>query len=748
MLMVRSMVVLCVLAAPLAAAAADTPRPEPVNIRRAAGAITIDGALDDAGWQGAAVMDRFYETSPGENAEPKVKTLAWVTYDQRYFYIALKCFDPEPRKIRAPYVERDNVIGTDDNVAIFLDTRNDRRSAVELRVNPRGIQADAVFSDANFNEDFSPDFFYDSAARITDEGWQAELRVPFATLRYPEKDTQEWGIRIWRNYPREFRYAFYSSPSPRGANCYVCHLAPLTGLVGLPTASNLLFVPYATAQHVAEAAPGDPLGEGDPEAQIGLDVKWTPSADTALDLTLNPDFSQVEGDVAQIAVNQRFALFFPEKRPFFLEGVDLFDTPIQAVYTRTLTAPRGGARLTGKIGRSSYTALLAQDEGGGLVVLPGPESSDFAPQDFRSWVGLSRIRTNLGTSFVGLVATGRAIEDGGHNAVVGPDFQWRGGKDRITGQLLLSQSRTPERPELAREWDGRTLSGHGLEIEWSHDTRGLGWEVDYRDFGDEFRNDQGFVPQVGYRAGAAGIGYNFWPEGLLRQVRPFFVAEYAMDREGDLLQRRLVPGVFFAGRRNLAVELAMNLERALTADRTLPRRYLSYFIQLDPSRHLPRISLQGAVGEEIDVENVRTGTGVSVSASATVRPDPHLTLELVSSLRRLDVEAPARADAERLFTAQVQRLKATCNLDARAFVRVIGQYVTTRRDPTLFLAGVPRRDAEFSGSALFSYRLNWQTALFVGYGDERALDERETLRRTQRSFFFKLSYAVQRGVGR
>jgi hypothetical protein len=737
--------VLGVLAVPLASA--DTPRPEPVNIRRAAGAIAIDGALDDAGWQGAAVMDRFYETSPGDNAEPKVKTVAWVTYDQRYLYIALQCFDPDPRKIRAPYVERDDVIGTDDNVAIFLDTRNDRRSAVELRVSPRGIQADTVFSDANHNEDFSPDFFYDSAARITAEGWQAELRVPFATLRYSEKDAQEWGIRIWRNYPREFRYAFYSSPSPRGANCYVCHLAPLIGLVGLPRASSLLFVPYATAQHVAEAeAPGDALGEGNAEAQVGLDVKWTPSADTALDLTLNPDFSQVEGDVAQIAVNQRFALFFPEKRPFFLEGVDLFDTPIQAVYTRTVTAPRGGARLTGKIGRSSYTALLAQDEGGGLVVLPGPESSEFAPQDFRSWVGLSRVRIDLGSSFVGLVATGRAIEGGGHNAVVGPDFQWRGGEDSITGQLLLSRSRTPERPELAREWDGRTLSGHALEIEWNHDTRGLGWEVEYRDFGDEFRNDQGFVPQVGYRAGEAGIGYNFWPEGLLRQVRPSLAVEYATDRDGDLLQRRLAPAVFLTGRQNLVVELAMNFERALTVDRALPRRYLSYFIQFDPSRRLPRITLEGPVGEEIDVANVRTGTGVSVGASATVRPDPHLTLDLVSSLRWLDVKPSAGASAERLFTAQVQRLKATGNLNARAFVRLIGQYVTTRRDPTLFLADVPRRDAAFSGSALFSYRLNWQTALFVGYGDERALDERETLRRTQRSFFFKLSYAFQRGA--
>ena len=187
---------------------------------------------------GAAVIETFWETSPGNNVPPKVKTTAWVTYDDRYFYIAVKCDDPDPRKIRAPYVDRDNVIGTDDNVAIFLDTRNDRRSAVEIRVNPRGIQGDAMFNDANGNEDFSPDFFYDTAARITAEGWQAEVRIPFSTLRYPKADPQTWGVLLWRNYPREYRYFIHSSPVPRGSNCIICRSRELTGLTGLPSAST------------------------------------------------------------------------------------------------------------------------------------------------------------------------------------------------------------------------------------------------------------------------------------------------------------------------------------------------------------------------------------------------------------------------------------------------------------------------------------------------------------------------------
>ena len=732
------------LLASLWAAAAEAPAAGPYHLARAQGPIAIDGDLGDPGWAGAAVVDRFYETSPGDNTEPKVKTVALLAYDDRYLYIGLRCFDPEPGKIRAPFVERDNVIGTDDNVAIFLDTRNDRRSAVEMRVSPRGIQADGVFTDATFNEDFSPDFLYDTAARITDEGWQAEVRVPFSSLRYPKSDPQEWGLMIWRNYPREFRYAYYSSPQPRGSNCYICHLASLQGLSGLPSASGLLLVPYAAGQSVANAdAPGQPLGESDATGDVGLDIKWTPSASTALDATINPDFSQVEADVAQIAVNERFALFFPEKRPFFLEGVDLLQAPIQAVYTRTITEPRGGLRVTSKHGATSYTALATRDQGGGLVILPGPLDSTFAPQDFESWVGIGRVRHDLGSSFLGLLATGRVVDGGGHNVVFGPDFQWRGASDTLTGQFLWSDTTTPDRPELAEEWDGRTLSAGGGQLQFTHDSRTLGGFARYKDFGRDFRDDQGFVPQVGYRQGTAAAGYNFWPQGFLRQVRPVAQFDYSVESGGDLLDRRFFTGVVLVGRKNLNSEVDFVVETARTGVDLLTFHQVQYFAQIDPSRHFPRISAQGFVGEDIDIDNVRVGTGANVSLAATFRPDPHLGLDVNSAVRWLNVDT-AEGPSGRLFTAQVQRLKATVFFSSRAFLRLIGQYVTTRRDPALFTFDVPRKSGDFSGSVLFSYRLNWQTALFLGYGDERALDEQETLQRTSRQFFAKISYALQR----
>ena len=735
----------------VAAAAADEPAvPPPIPLPRASGPIVVDGDLTDPGWKGAAVIDTFFETAFGDNRPPNVTTVAWVAYDDRYVYVAVRCDDPDPRQIRAPYVDRDQVIGTDDNVAIFLDTRNDHRTAQEFRVSPRGIQADAVFNDASGAEDFSPDFYYDTAGRITEKGWQAEVRIPLSSLRYPHADPQKWGIIVWRNYPREFRYAIYSSPQPRGGNCLICLSRELTGLTHLPSSSHLVVAPYASAQEVARAdAPGQPLGPGHTDKRIGLDVKWNPSASTALDATINPDFSQVEADVAQIAVNNRFALFFPEKRPFFLEGADLFDTPIQAMYTRTITSPRWGARTTGKFGASAYTVLVAQDRGGGTVILPGPTGSEFAPQDFRSVVGIARVRRDFGRSFLGLLYTGRENEGAGHNHVAGPDGQWRPNeRDVLAGQLLLSDTVGPDHPGSAPAGDGRRLTSHALETSWNHSTRGIDWSARYRDFGDGFRADEGFVPQVGYREGFVNAGYKFFPKGVFSFVRPFLNAEDAVDREGRLITRQVDPGVLLLGRHNLQSIVQLQLRRERTADQLLSFARLSYLVQIDPSRRFTRVGASGLAGEDVDVLNVRVGRGFRLTAFATVRPTDHLTLDLNSALSWLNVPrgpAPSGglAGDDRLFTAQVQRLKATYNFNPRTFVRLIGQYVSTRRDPSLYVIAVARRSAEFSGSALFSYRLNWQTALFVGYGDERSLDEHERLARTERQLFVKLSYAFQ-----
>src|SRR4051812_23071640 len=372
------------------------------HMTRATAPIRVDGDLSDEAWRSATRIDTWYEVQPGDNGVPPVKSVGYLTYDDRFLYAAFEFEDPNPQAIRAPLGDHDAINGNSmDFGGIFLDALNTGRTAYEFFVTPRNVQYDAIDDDAS-GENSSPDFFWDSAARITDRGWVVEMRIPFSTLRYRNLDPQTWGIILFRNYPRQYRYQLMSTRVPRGNNCLICHENLVAGLEGLPTGGHLIAAPYVSASETAHPAGnvlGSPLVTAPTAPHAGIDVKFTPNANNAIDFTVKPDFSQVESDTAQISANERFALFFPEKRPFFLEGVDLLQTPIQAVYTRTITAPTWGTRVTGKEGGIRYTALVTEDAGGGSAVIPGPNDSSTVPQDFASRVLVGRAKRDIGLSF-------------------------------------------------------------------------------------------------------------------------------------------------------------------------------------------------------------------------------------------------------------------------------------------------------------------------------------------------------------
>ncbi|HTQ80480.1 MAG TPA: carbohydrate binding family 9 domain-containing protein, partial [Thermoanaerobaculia bacterium] len=216
----RSLVLLgCAVFVPLHLAAIETPR---LAIRRATGPITIDGDLSDPAWKDAVRVDTFWETKRGDNAQPPVPTVARLAYDDRYFYAAFEFFDPHPEAIRAPLGDHDGISGDTDYGGVILDARNDGKTAVLFLANPHNVQYDALTNDAS-GEDSSPDYFWDSAARIVKDGWVLEMRIPFSSLRYNRSDPQTWGILLYRNYPRDFHYQMFSAPLPRGSNCFICH---------------------------------------------------------------------------------------------------------------------------------------------------------------------------------------------------------------------------------------------------------------------------------------------------------------------------------------------------------------------------------------------------------------------------------------------------------------------------------------------------------------------------------------------
>ena len=729
---------------------------EPIAIKRSAGKISIDGDLGDEGWRNATRIDKWYEINPGDNTEPKVKNVGYLTYDDRFFYAAFEFEDPNPSAIKAPFADRDNIgNGYNDYGGIILDSRNSGRTATFFVVTPRNVQYDAVTDDAS-GEDSAPDFFWDSATRINAHGWTLEIRIPFSSLRYQAASPATWRILLYRNYPRDRHFQFFSAKIPRGSNCFICRSNSLTGLEHLPGGGHLVAAPYVSASEGAHPRGdiGSPLVSDPVKPHAGLDVKYTPNADNAIDFTINPDFSQVESDTAQISANERFALFFPEKRPFFLEGADLFQTPIQAVYTRTITAPDWGGRMTGKTAGVRYTVLVAQDAGGGSVILPGPNGSNLATQEFGSTDFVARVKRDIGLSFIGMLATVREAHrstnpthsgaDNGNNRVIGPDFQWRpSGSDAVTGQWLFSSSRTPNRPDLADDWTGQHLSGHAAHVRWEHNSKHADWFGFYQDVGDGFRADSGFVPQVGYREGLGGGGWTVRPKGFVSRQRTFLNVDYQYDRSGDLISRNVTPGFGLDTPRDGFLQFRYQDEQARAGDEVLGRRRFGYVAQFSPTPWLSQIGLDGLIGQEIDFDNVRSGHGSTINLSARLNPTQHLELALLRNLRWLNVDTAA-GSGRRLFTARVSRVRATYTFTSRLFVRGIAQYVSTDRDPSLYTFETTARSGEFGSSVLLSYKLNWQSVMFIGYGDARELTDQNHLAPSDRQFFVKLSYAFQR----
>jgi hypothetical protein len=591
------------------------------------------------------------------------------------------------------------------------------------------------------NEDSNPDFFWDSAAKITDKGWNLEIRIPFSTLRY-KGSAPDWGIMLYRNWPRDRRYQIFANKLPRGSNCFVCNENKLVGLQDLPSGGHLVAAPYLTAKSIGETRDGlgSPLVRRPMKKDVGADVKWTPTRDMAVDATLNPDFSQIESDAAVISTNERFAIFFPEKRPFFLEGSELFSTPIQAVYTRTITSPRWGLRSTGKLFGNAYTVLIAQDRGGGLVILPSPTGSGLAEQEFSSKVGIARIRHDLGKSFVSVLLTDREIGGGAHNRVYGPDFQWKTEHDSVTGQFLISDSHTPNRPDLAGEWNGQALRSRAADLTYWHSSKTWEFFTEYKDFGDNFRADNGFVPQVGYRSNFAELGRSFYPKsGFFSRIRTFAWAGYDTDQNGSLLYRLFSFGAGSDGKYQSFNRWRYSYETVRAGDRLFQRHQLNFNEQFSLNKTISEIGVNGWVGQQVDFANLRLGRGASINPYATIRPTNHLELGLRGGVRWLS------ESGERLFTSHVERLRATYTFNSKMFLRTIVQNQRTNRNRGLYTFDVSQHSGSLSTQLLYAYKLNWQTVMYLGYGDLRGVTAEEAhFEPMNRQFFLKVSYAFQR----
>jgi hypothetical protein len=525
-----------------------------LHVQRAAGDISIDGWLNDPGWQGAGMVDHFVENEPGNQVRPPVETKALVTYDEDKLYVAIIAYD-NPADIRASMCARD-MIYSDDNVGFFLDTYGDAAWAYTLNVNPYGVQGDALWT-SGFGEDSQFDLVWESAGRITDSGYQVELAIPFASLRFSTQEEQVWRVEFFRHHQRDVHHQISWAAYDRDESCWPCQWGTVTGIENVAPGKGIEIIPALVAYQSGQSA-AIPRGDGQTDSlgwfnddlygDLSLTTKYSISSNATAELALNPDFSQVEADADQIDVNSATALSFPEKRPFFQEGADLFQTWYDVVYTRSINDPAVAAKFTYRRGATSLGYLGAYDEHSPVII----PFEDFSTPDLQGGKSTSNIvslkHTFADNSRLGLLMTDRRFDGGGEGTALSLDGSLRLTKSlRLAGQAITTHTTEPDDTAFTSAgyldrfdrdpatnlndqlFDGEHTAGFDGESFWGqayygsveYSGRNLYISPRYTETSPTFRTDNGFETRNNRRQAALVSYYKFrFNEGLFQTITP------------------------------------------------------------------------------------------------------------------------------------------------------------------------------------------------------------------------------------
>ncbi len=721
--------VLYCLVAPLRAA------DEPLSVPRVDADITVDGRLDEPVWQQATQVELSYETQPGDNVDAAVATTAYIAHTDDALLIAFDARDPDPAQIRAFLRDRDSLY-RDDYAGVMLDTFDDQRRAYQFFVNPLGVQADLVKEEASGKEDAAWDGLWTSAAQVTDTGYRIEMRIPFATLRFqPTDGARQWGVRFLRVRPREHRFQYANQRIERGARCDLCSMRKLEGFAGIRQGRGLEITPTLTIADAQSRDGGQWRGEG---AQIepGVDVAWTPSPNLTLSATLNPDFSQVESDSAQLDLTTSFALFFPEKRPFFLESADTFSTPLQVLYTRQIADPDFGVRATGRLGSGAYGAVLARDAVTQLLI-PGALGSRFSLLERPSDAAFARYRHDFdGQASLGAVMTLRSGDDY-HNALAGFDGRWQRGSHTFTGQWLRSDSRYPGQLALA----DAAPTGDALLARYNFGNRNWTADLLHTRIDPGFRADLGFISQVGYdRTRAFGTRNWYGAQGsTITRTTVGAVWKLTHRSDGQLLEREIEGFVQVRGPRQSVAQVMGRTRERFWAGRMFDETIGQLYLEATPWAGV-RTELVVNTGRQLDLRAARLGDFNKIDGELWLDVGRGVSIILDGSFQTLE------RDGGTAFRAAVLDARTSWQLDPRQRLRLSLQGSEVERDPALYATPVQRNSRDVAAQLLYSYKINPRTAGYLGYSHGGfADDDQVQLADRDRSLFLKLSYAWQPG---
>ncbi len=743
-----------------------------VRLPRVDAAVTIDGVLDEAAWSRAARLIGFSQYRPVDSrpAEDSTEVLVWYAPDAIYF--GIRAYEAHGSVVRATLADRDH-IDADDRIQILLDTYNDHRRAWLFAVNPLGAQQDGVWSDGvdasaggpsvgfrfDATIDLNPDFVFQSRGRLTNDGYEVEVRIPFKSLRYQAADPQEWGLQVLR-VTQHTGYEDTWTPAVRANASFLIQSGRLAGLTALRRGLVMDVTPEFTTRVDGQPRPPKPyLYTGEPD--VGGNLRWGITQNLSLSATANPDFSQVEADIGQILANERFPLFFPEKRPFFLEGLEQYDTPNRLIYMRRIVQPITGAKLTGKLG-STNVALLSAVERRDTTTGANPVFN------------LLRVRRDLGaSSTLGLVYTDQ-IDDTAYNRVLGADVRvvWR----KIwfsQAQIVSSWTQDAASARAGTLWDvtlydrtGRSYGNHGGLLGVSPD----------------FVAASGFVPRTDFVAGRFFNRFSWYgrPGRLVEQVTTFTGLTPLWRYEDFFKLKGTIEGGIesnwianLRGGWGVSVRLADDQQRfdsatyaryrVDSAGTALPFPLPSGLYNLlsaSAGANTPNRAFTAGASIAYGAAPIfaEASEGRQFSAQTTIawRPTQAIRLDARWSHRRI-----TRASTGARFSiSNIPRLKLEYQLTRAIFFRFVGQYIAEevaapvdprsgrrlmRFDPdsARHVAIPASRTNGLRNDVLFSYKPTPGTLFFFGYGssmNEPTAFSFRDLQRTSDGFFLKASY--------
>jgi len=718
---------------------------EDINLPRTAGAIAVDGVLDEDAWRGATQIELGFETQPGENIPARVKTVAYLMEDGTSLYVGFVASDPDPSKIRAYLRDRDTA-DNDDLVGIIIDTYNDGRRAFEFYANPLGVQMDLTNDDTanrknTFEIDYSWDAIWDSAGRINGDGYVVEMRIPLNQLRFPAVDgKQTWGVDFSRTYPRGSKYRFSSNLRDRGINCILCQIGKLSGLENAEPGRDLEVVPTLTAsQSDSTDEPGiDPMVSGSTKTEAGLSLRWGITPDLTANLAINPDFSQIEADASQLEVNNRFALFFPEKRPFFLEGADYFTTPFRAVFTRTIAEPEVGAKLTGKRGENTFGVFATQDRVTNLL-FPGAFESDTTTLEQSNTSFVGRYSRGFGdTSSIGGLVTVRD-GDGYHNYLASIDGRWKiNDQHTLSLQHLESETQYPLDVAVEFEQPQGVFDGNATGLRYKYESRSWFGNLRHVSLSDGFRADSGFQARIGITKQTANMGHTWHGDDESWWYRMRFQTQYESTHleDGTFAGKELSVRFGVGGPLQSWTQFALVGGSELDGGVLFNTQSIRFFFKIQPRGGLV-LEVLTEIGEQIDYENTRLGDRKLLQPSINWNASRNLLVSMDGIFASLDTQ-----DGEKIFDATVVDARVTWQFNVRSFLRVTVQHSETSRNQAVYVDEVDANSKDVGRQLLYSYKINPQTVFFLGYSDSYLDDDDlDGLTASDRSVFMKIGYA-------